>query len=74
MEFANIEFLIQGNGEITLGRIGHIRCAATACDSDSCLAMLVRRPDETLKALLERLDGSIEDALERDVFVDEINA
>jgi len=35
--------------------------------------MLVRRPNESLMELLERLDAAIEDALERDVFVDEIN-
>jgi len=69
----NIDALISGNGDITLGRVGPIRCAATAVDEDSCLAMLVRRPRESLEAFLERLDGAIEDALEREIFVDEIN-
>jgi len=39
----NIKFLINGNGEITIGAIASIPCAATAADEDQCLAMLVRR-------------------------------
>jgi hypothetical protein len=73
MELKNIDFLIRSDGEITLGRVGPIRCAAIACDPHSSLAMLVRRRNESLMALLERLDAAIEDALEREVFVDEIN-
>ncbi len=37
-------------------------------------AALVRRPDETLQQLLERLDQVVQLALEDDVFTDEINA
>jgi len=69
----NVDALISGNGGVTLGRVGPIHCAATAVDEDSCLAMLVRRPRESLAAFLERLDGAIEDAIEREIFVDEIN-
>lgn len=69
----NIDFLIQHDGEVTLGGVGPIRCAAIAVNSESCLAMLVRRPQETLHAFLDRLDGAIEDAQEREIFVDEIN-
>jgi hypothetical protein len=46
MTLNNIEFLIDGNGDITIGSIGPIRCAATASD-DQCLAMLVRREGES---------------------------
>jgi hypothetical protein len=46
--FENIESLIEGNGEISLGAVGSIPCVATAADQDQCLAMLVRRPDESL--------------------------
>jgi hypothetical protein len=35
--------------------------------------MLVKDADESLDELLVRLDAAIEDALERDIFVDEIN-
>jgi len=37
------------------------------------LAALIRRPDETLQQLLERLDAAVELALEHDHFTDEIN-
>lgn len=70
---ANIEFLTDGNGDITIGRVGPIPCVATAADEDQCLAMLVRRPDETLTDLLQRLDAAIEVAWENGAGVDEVN-
>ena len=69
----NIEYLIDGNGEITIGGIGPIHCAATAADDDQSLAMLVRRDGETLKQLLVRLDRAIGKAVEDEIFIDEIN-
>jgi hypothetical protein len=69
----NIEFLIDGNGEITIGSIASIPCAATAADEDQCLAMLVRRDGESLGQLLIRLDRAIEIATEDETFIDEIN-
>ena len=69
----NIEFLVNGNGEITIGAIASIPCAATAADEDQCLAMLVRRNGETLRQLLIRLDRAIEIAAEDEAFIDEIN-
>jgi hypothetical protein len=73
MNLKNIEFLIDSNGEISIGQIGPVRCAATASDPDQCLAMLVRRDGETLMELLTRLDCAIEDAYEHEIFADEIN-
>ena len=73
MRFENIEMLIDGVGEITIGRIGPIHCAATAADDDQCLAMLSKRPDESFEDLLSRLDSAIANALENELFVDEIN-
>jgi len=73
MKLDNIDDLIDGHGEITLGVIGPVRCAAVATDGTQALAMLVRRDGESLGALLRRLDKAIEDAREREVFVDEIN-
>jgi len=32
MQLKNIEYLIDGNGEVTLGRCGPVSCAATASD------------------------------------------
>ena len=72
--FENVEFLIDGNGDITIGAVGSVRCAATAADEDQCLAMLVRRPGESLLQLLQRLDAAIADAYENNVYIDEVNA
>ncbi|MEQ8264600.1 hypothetical protein [Pseudohaliea sp.] len=69
----NIEFLIDGNGDITIGAVASIACAATASDDEQCLAMLVRRQDETLNDLLIRLDRAIELAYEGEEFIDEVN-
>ena len=71
---ANIEFLIDGNGDITIGAVGPVRCAATAADEHQCLAMLQRRPGESLEDLLQRLDAAIGDAYENNVYIDEVNA
>tara|TARA_B100000929_G_scaffold252198_1_gene212518 strand:+ start:111 stop:335 length:225 start_codon:yes stop_codon:yes gene_type:complete len=73
MKLENIEMLIDGSGEITIGRAGPVRCAATASDEDQCLAMLVRQPEESFGDLLARLDRAIADAVEDQIFVDEIN-
>ena len=69
----NIEFLIDGDGEITIGNIASIPCAATASDDHQSFAMLVRRDDESLGQLLIRLDRAIEMAVEDEIFIDEIN-
>lgn len=69
----NIGYLIDGNGDITVGGIASIPCAATAVDGTQCLAMLVRRDGETLEQLLIRLDRAIEMAEENEIFIDEVN-
>lgn len=69
----NIEFLIGGNGEIAIGRIGPAHCAATACTEHKTLAMLVRHDDETLEKLMIRLDVAIEKEVGEEIFTDEIN-
>jgi hypothetical protein len=71
--WANIDTLVKGHGEVTIGRIGPIRCAAVASDRDQMFAALVRRRRESLEELLARLDAAIGDAWENDVFIDEIN-
>ncbi|MGH8278451.1 MAG: hypothetical protein ACRETQ_02665 [Gammaproteobacteria bacterium] len=73
-DFENIGWLVTHGGDVTLGRIGPVACAATASDEDQCLAMLVRQPGESLSELLGRLDAVIYNALENQVFADEINA
>ena len=55
----NIEALIADGGDITLGRVYPVECAATAADGHNSVAMLVRREGEMLNALLRRLDKAI---------------
>jgi hypothetical protein len=69
----NIEALIEDGGEITLGAVGPIECAATAADGHNALAMLVRRDGETLNALLKRLDRAIASYFDTGETIDEIN-
>jgi hypothetical protein len=69
----NIEALIADGGDITLGAIHPIECAATAADGHNCVAMLVRREGETLNALLKRLDQAIARFYTDGETIDEIN-
>ncbi|MEB0056212.1 hypothetical protein [Variovorax sp. LG9.2] len=55
----NIEALIADGGDITLGAVYPIECAATAADGHNSVAMLVRRKGGTLDALLKRFDKAI---------------
>lgn len=70
----HIETLIAEGGNITLGTIYQIKCAATAADDHNSMAMLVRREGETLNALLKRLDKAIARFYENGETIDEINA
>jgi hypothetical protein len=72
LSLPNIAELI-ADGEITVGVLRPIGCAATATDGHNCLAMLVRRRGETLAQLLTRLDLAIAKAWAEDIFTDEIN-
>jgi hypothetical protein len=74
MRLKYVESLLDGYGEITIGRVGPIRCAAIACDEDQQLAMLVRRAGESLEDLLRRLEAALVRACEHDEYIDEINA
>jgi hypothetical protein len=47
------------DGEITVGVIRPVGCVAVATDGHNSLAMLKRRPGETLTQLLTRLDQAI---------------
>lgn len=72
-QWSQIDGFVDGEGEITIGPIGSIRCAAIAADAHTALAMLVRRPEETLHDLLSRLDDAIRLAVEEETYTDEIN-
>lgn len=69
----NIAALIDAGGQITIGALHPIACAAIANDEDNCFAMLKRKSGETLQQLLERLDTAIAVAWATDDFIDEIN-
>jgi hypothetical protein len=71
--FKNIDALVRDGGEVTIGRIGPVRCGATAADEDQSLAMLVRQPGESLEELLDRLDRAIFKAWDEAEYIDEIN-
>ena len=70
---ANIAALIEEGGQITIGRLDPIACAAIANTDYDCLAMLQRRPDESLRDLLVRLDAAIATAWNEEILIDEIN-
>lgn len=61
------------DGEITVGILDPVGCVAVATDGHTTLAMLKRRPDETLAQLLTRLDHAIERAWTEEIYTDEIN-
>ena len=69
----NIDELISSGGQISLGDIEPIPCAAIANDEHNCLAMLKRRQGESLRDLLVRLDAAIAIAWNEERFIDEIN-
>ena len=69
----NIDALIDDSGEITLGPVGSIDCAATAANAHNTLAMLVRGNGETISALLKRLDKAIGRYYNDGEVTDEIN-
>ncbi|MGH9406047.1 MAG: hypothetical protein ACRD3D_09475 [Terriglobia bacterium] len=56
-----------------MGEVRPIGCVAVASDEGQTLAMLRRRPHETLLELLIRLDLAIARAYTEDIFTDEIN-
>ena len=69
----NIDELIRSGGQISIGQISPIPCAAIANDEHKCLAMLQRRLGASLRDLLVRLDAAIAIAWNEERFVDEIN-
>lgn len=74
MRLDNLEFLVNGHGQVTLGAMEPVECVAVAADEHQTLAMLVRQKGESLGAPLERLDAAIAGAWERGVFIDAVHA
>jgi hypothetical protein len=69
----NIEALIEDEGQVTLGAMPPVEGVAIASNDHGSLAMLKRRPGESLTELLLRLDAAIQQTNEHDIFADEIN-
>jgi hypothetical protein len=69
---SNIAELIR-HGQITVGVIRPMGSVAIATDAHQSLAMLVRRKGESLPQLLERLDLAVGNALQDEIYTDEIN-
>ena len=65
--------VIDNGGQISLGALHPLPCVAIANADYGCLAMLQRRPGESVMQLLSRLDQAIATALETDEMIDEIN-
>lgn len=70
---SNLEALIDGAGQITIGAIEPVPCAAVASYGRRPVAILVRRDGEPIEQLLGRLDKAVNLAHEAEDFVDEIN-
>lgn len=71
--WAHIQALIESGGQIMIGTVAPIRGAAVAHDGKKTLAMLQRRPRETIQELLARLDAAIAVAKSSGSRIDEIN-
>lgn len=56
---SHIEAVIAGGGQIMLGTLAPVKDVAVAHDGSKTLAVLRRRPLETVPALLARLDAAI---------------
>jgi len=59
MEWDHIDTLIKTGGQITLGRMSPLDGVAVAADQENIYAVLQRRPEETVTALLQRLDQAL---------------
>ena len=69
----NIAALVEAGGQIMVGTVKPIENAAVAHDGKKTLAMLRKRPDESLEHLLGRLDAAIAAARRSGSRIDEIN-
>ena len=68
----HIATLLANGGHITVGYVPPVEGAAIAADEDSLLATLVRRPEESLDDLLQRLDQAVGRALNEGIQTNEI--
>ena len=69
----NIEEFVESGGNIHIGPIAPIACAAVAADPHGMIAALVRHKGESFNDLLLRLDHAVDMAMNHDAPTDEIN-
>ena len=72
-KWAHIDALTNAGGQITLGRVAPLDGVALAGDGKDLYAALRRRPDESVEALLQRLDQAIDLAQRSGALTNEIN-
>ena len=65
--------MIADRGDITIGAVYPMECAAIAADSHNTFDMLIRRENETLNALLKRLEKAIGKFYADHEIIDEAN-
>jgi hypothetical protein len=65
-------FLDNTRGQITIGEIPPIRCAALAAQGKKARVALVARDAETVAELLQRLDVALGTAMAEDTVIDEV--
>lgn len=69
----NIEALVNNGGNVSIGDIPPVPCAAVAAHESNMLAALRRREGESLVDLLDRLDMAVGKAFDKEIYTDEIN-
>jgi len=69
----HIEEFVESGGNINIGPIEPIECAAVAADPHGMIAALVRRKGESFNDLVLRLDHAVDMAINHDAPTDEIN-
>lgn len=69
----HIEEFVEAGGNIHIGPIAPIKCAAVAADPHGMIAALVRRNGESFNDLVHRLDHAVDMAMNHDAPIDEIN-
>lgn len=68
----HLEKLITHGGQVTIGRIPPLDCAAIAGHGKDMLAAIQRRDGESLSELLQRLELAVMEATATDRVVNEI--
>jgi hypothetical protein len=69
----HLEEFVESGGNIQIGPIAPIKCAAVAADPHGMIAALVRRNGESFNDLIHRLDHAVDMAMNHDAPTDEIN-